>query len=154
MKCFNYSCKATPCLVFRIRKTYVDQSPKPQVGSNWPKSPPPPTPFLPFGEILGLHLSHDVTLPKHISHIIEHLIGDLAEKYPPPPPSSWTENFLDWIYPSHAISSNFGSAGRKVPPPPVVRLKILDWIYPFHAISSNFGLAGRKAPLPLFSTFS
>ena len=25
-----------------IQKTYIDQSPKPQVGSNWLKSPPPP----------------------------------------------------------------------------------------------------------------
>ena len=27
------------------------------------------------------------------------------------------EHFLDWIYPFHAISSNFGSDGRKAPPP-------------------------------------
>ena len=35
---------------FVNRKTYVDQSTKPQVGSNWPNPPPS---FLPFGEILG-----------------------------------------------------------------------------------------------------
>ena len=28
-----------------------------------------------------------------------------------------SENFLDWIHPFHAISSNFGSAGRKAPHP-------------------------------------
>ena len=50
---------------------------------------------------------------------------------------------LDWIYTFHAISSNFGSAGRKVPPWPN-RENLLDWIYTFHAISSNFGSAGRK----------
>ena len=36
------------------------------------------------------------------------------QKSPPPPPQ---EIFLDWIYPFHTISSNFGSAGRKAPPP-------------------------------------
>ena len=38
---------------FVYRKTYVDQSPKPQVGSNRPKSTSPS--FLPFGEILSSH---------------------------------------------------------------------------------------------------
>ena len=41
--------KSTPYVTY-IRKTYIDGMPKPQVGSNWLKKPPPP---LPFGEILG-----------------------------------------------------------------------------------------------------
>ena len=37
-------------------------------------------------------------------------------------PLLWTdsEKILDWIYPFHAISSNFGSAGRKAHPPPLM----------------------------------
>ena len=80
----------------------------------------------------------------------------LAESPPPPMASIQTVHqvtkqlkILDWIYPFHAISSNFGSAGRKACPlPSSWTVKFLDWIYPFHAISSNFSSAGRKAPCP------
>ena len=98
-------------------KTYVDQSPKPQVGSNWPKNPP--LPFLPFGEILGSHhATWCITLPKHISLIIEHLIKDLAEK-PLPPPSCWTGKFIFRL--DLSISCNFQQqlwfSWQKSPPP-------------------------------------
>ena len=46
------------------------------------------------------------------------VFGFWWQKSLPPPPSGNRENFLDWIYPFHAISSNFGFCGRKVPPPP------------------------------------
>ena len=81
--------------------------------------------------------------------------------------------FCNWIYPFHAISSNF--SWQKAPPPPLMKKiwdwngsihfmqfpatlvqltekpppqekKFWDWIYPFHAISSNFGSVGRKGP--------
>ena len=86
----------------------------------------------------------DITLPNHTSCIIKHPIGELAET--PPPIGKF---FLDWIYPFHAISSNFHSAGRKAPPHMEF---FLDWIYPFYAISNNFCSAGRKAT-PLFCLF-
>ena len=73
-------------------------------------------------------------------------LAQLTEK---PPTTQWpdSENILDWIYPSHAICTNFGSAGKKAP----LWLdseKILDWIYLFHVICTNFGSAGRKAHPP------
>ena len=41
-------------------------------------------------------------------------LDQLAGNHPPYWPDS--EKSLDWIYPFHAISSNFGSSGRKAPP--------------------------------------
>ena len=48
----------------------------------------------------------------------------LGRKVPPPLPTGWPnrEKFWEWIYPFHAISSNFGSAGRKALPPPLPSL--------------------------------
>ena len=66
---------------------------------------------------------------------------------PQPAQQTDSENFLDWIYSCHAISSNFGTAGREAPQQPDSE-NSLDWIYPFHAFSSNFGSAGRKVPTP------
>ena len=81
-----------------------------------------------------------------ISCNFEQLWFQVAEKLPPPRTGKF---FLDWMYPFHAILSNFGSAGRKAPPlPPGIGKIFLDWMYPFHAILSNFGLAGRKSPPP------
>ena len=85
----------------------------------------------------------------------------VAEK----PPQRTGNFFLDWIYPFHAISSNFHSGGRKplpLPPHPLLPLLLspprnreifLDWIYPFHAISSNFGFRWQKRTLHLFWLF-
>ena len=69
----------------------------------WQKSPLPPPPSLP-------------PLPHYLppSHPLPPL-----PSLPSPPPRN-REIFLDWIYPFHAISSNFCSGGRKAPslPPP------------------------------------
>ena len=43
----------------------------------------------------------------------------LAEK--PLTPATKEGKFLDWIYPFHAISSNFGSGGRKASPQPAAK---------------------------------
>ena len=76
-------------------------------------------------------------------------LGSAGRDLLPPPPGPNREKFWEWIDSFHAISSNFGSAGRKAPLPPVTKQgKFWDWIYSFHAISSNFGSAGRKAPPP------
>ena len=188
------------CLSFIERP--VDQSPKPQVGSNRPKLPPPPPLFCLLVRYSGCVMSHDVTLRKHISHI-EHLTEDLVE----PPQwqiqgallvhaplwvqilSFWHTNFLkhshlgswcppwgwhppweilDLLLPPQwpnreiffrldlSISFNFQQLWfiwqKSLPPQWPNRGKFLDWIYPFHAISSNFGSAGRKAhpPFPPF----
>ena len=62
---------------------------------------------------------------------------------------NWAEKFWDWIYPFHAISSNFGSASRKVPPPQwpkrekILRLNL--------SLSSNFQqlwFSWQKSPPP------
>ena len=43
---------------------------------------------------------------------------NLAEKHPLSPPQQLNSDiYLDWVYPFHAISSNFASVGRKDPPP-------------------------------------
>ena len=70
---------------------------------------------------------------------------DFVAEKPPPPMVKQGKN-LHWIYPFHAISSNFGFCGRKAPPPSgQTGKKILHCIYPFHAISGNFGFCSRKA---------
>ena len=75
----------------------------------------------------------------------------LAEK-PPSPLAAGQWNFLDWIYPFHAISSNFSSAARKAPCPsqwPVTR----QWMF-FRLnllISCNFQqlwFSWQKSPHP------
>ena len=59
------------------------------------------------------------------------------------------ENFLGWIHPFHAISSNFGSAGRKAPAPQVAcgqTVKFFQTIF----ISCNFQqiwFSWQKSPL-------
>ena len=88
--------------------------------------------------------------------VIYNNIIDICYRYPamklgrkpPNPTTRWPnrEKFWEWIYPFHAISSNFGSAGRNPPSQAAKQGKFCEWIYPFHAISSNFGSAGRKAP--------
>ena len=75
------------------------------------KAPPPL--FCLFVRYSAWNVWCDVTLPNHTSCIIEHPIGELAEKPPPPRPNR--ENFLHWIYPFHAISSNFQFCGRTPP---------------------------------------
>ena len=75
--------------------------------------PPPPLHLCLLVRYSAHAMSCDITLLNHISCIIEHLIWDLAEEPPPRQPNR--ERFWEWIYPFHAISSNFGSAGRKVP---------------------------------------
>ena len=133
-----------PMLISRLNLRLVQIGRKAPL-SNRPKKPPPP--FCLLVRYSACVVSHDITLPKHVSHIIEHLIKDLAEKPPPPAAEQW--KCLDWICPFRAISSNFGSSGRKEPPPKAAKQgNILDWIYSFHAISSNFGSAGRKGPHP------
>ena len=54
-----------------IRKTYVDQSPKPQVGSNQLKASTLP---IPFGEILGSHCVtwHNFAKPYFMHHWTSH----------------------------------------------------------------------------------
>ena len=75
----------------------------------------------------------------------------LTEKTPPPSKQLNRDKLLVWIYPFHAISSNFGPAGRKGPPQQPNREIFLDWIYPLHTISSNFGSAGRKVNFSKYS---
>ena len=70
-----------------------------QLWFSWQKSPPPP------GKILRLDLS--------ISCNFQQLWFSWQKSLLPPK----RKKFWDWIYPFHAISSNFGSVGRKVPPP-------------------------------------
>ena len=117
-----------------------------QLWFSWQKNshPNPPPPAAKEGKNYETESIHFMQFPA--------TLVQLAEKPLPPPPSGQRKKkFWDWIYPLHAISSNFGSAGRKAPPPPPSQRgkKFWGWIYPFHAISSNFGSAGRKAPPPM-----
>ena len=102
-------------------KDYCIQQAKLQLDANQPNSPPL---FCLLVRYSAHILSHDVTLLNHILCIIEHLIVDLAEE--PPPPSSQTGKNSE-IGSIHfiTISSNFGSAGRKVPPSPAKQRKVL-----------------------------
>ena len=70
----------------------------------------------------------------------------VAEKSPSP--TGWGKFLLRWIYPFHAIFSNFGFCGRKAPPHPGWVENFLHWICPFHAISSNFGTLWPKSTPP------
>ena len=65
---------------------------------------------------LACVMSHDVTLPNYFMHHWTSHWG-LGRRVLPPAEKN-RKNFWDWIYPFHAISSNFGSAGRKAPRPP------------------------------------
>ena len=163
-------------LVFRYNtKDYCTQQAKPQLAANWLKSPPPLL-FLVFGEILGLchvtwcnfkepyhwpsHLGPDRRAPPNDQRVKKSETGSihflqfpatlaqLAEKTPPPPAVK-EGKFWDWIYPFHAISSNFGSAGRKAPLPSVAkRGKILRLDL---SISCNFQqlwFSWQKSPPP------
>ena len=127
-------------------KDYCIQKAKPQLDVNWLKSPP--LSFLPFGEILSSHCVtwHNFAKPYFMHHWTSHwgpgrkapspatkegknsdtksihfmqfpaTLVQLAES----PPPLWTKRgkFWDRIYPFHAISSNFGSTGKKKAPPP------------------------------------
>ena len=81
---------------------------------SWQKSPPPqsPLPQQPKREIFS-------TLNLSISCNFQQL-WFLWQKSPPPH-DEMREKFLHWIYPFHAISSNFGFCGRKAPPPSQMR---------------------------------
>ena len=111
-----------------------------------PKSPPPPYSFLPFDEILGS--CHVMWCNFAELYFMHHWTSHLrAGRRTPPLQQPNRKQFWDWIYPFHAISSNFGSAGRNTTPTQQPNRQIFwDRIYPFHAISSNFGSAGRKVP--------
>ena len=63
-----------------IRNTYVDQTAKPPVGSNQPKSLPPL--FCLLVSYSACIVWHNITLLKGIWRIIEHPIEDVAEKPP------------------------------------------------------------------------
>ena len=97
-----------------IRKTYVDQSPKPQVGSNRLKSAPPHLLVRYSAHIVW----HNVSLLNHIPHIIEHHIKDLAENPTPSPPPQEQGNFFRVDL---SISCNFKQlcfSWQKSPSPP------------------------------------
>ena len=84
--------------------------------STWGKiAEKPPPLFCLFVRYSAQIMWCDITLLIHISCIIKHPIGDLAET---PPPTRTGKFLLDWIYPFHAISSNCCSGGRKAPLPP------------------------------------
>ena len=130
--------KETEFWSFVTRKTYIDQSPKPQVGSNrlkcisehilctiqihmWKlgrKAPTPPSPFEQETFFEGGCM--------HFMHFPASLV-QVAEKPPPPlpppththitPPPEQGRNVWRWMYAFHAISSIFGSGGRKPFPP-------------------------------------
>ena len=113
-KIHKFIYKVIPSILVKT-KDYCIQLAKPQLDANWPEKPPP---LLPFGEILCLnHVTwNNFTQPYFMHHRTSH--WGTGRKGPPPHHSNQTgENFLDLIYPFHAISSNFGSAGRKAPPP-------------------------------------
>ena len=133
--------------------------------SYWGPGRKVPPPFLPFCEILGSNHVIDITLPNHISCIIEHPIGDLAEKPPSPlppsppslpvslPPSPSLPPLPHSLVPPSLPSSLPPSPSSLPPsslppspslPPPRTGKFFLDWIYPFHAISSNFGFRWQK----------
>ena len=61
-------------------------------------------------------------------------------------PPSRTTGILFWIYPFHAISSNFAFSWQKNPQPRNQMEIFLDWIYHFRPFSATLGSAGRKAP--------
>ena len=110
-----------------------------QLWFSWQKSPHP-HPKWPNRENSETRSIHFMQFPA--------TLVQLPEK-PPPLQQPNRDKVWDWIYPFHAISSKFDSAGRKAPTPQWLnREKFWDWIYPFHAISSNFGSAARKAPPP------
>ena len=70
---------------------------------------PPPHPAAKEGKILRLNLS--------ISCNFQQLWFSWQKAPPLPHSSQRGKKFWDWIYPFHAISSNFHSAGRTPPPP-------------------------------------
>ena len=72
------------------------------------------------------------------------------QKSPPPPPRTG-KIFLDWIYPFHAILSNFGFRWQKSPPGTgkIFRLDLSI----FMQFWSNLGLRWQKST-PLFSASS
>ena len=107
-------------------------------GSGGRKAPPP---HSERGKIVRLNLS--------ISCNFQQLWFSWQKKPPFPhtPQQPKREKFWDWIYPFHAISSNFGSAGRKAPPHgqrgKKLRLNL--------SISCNFQqlwFSWQKSPLP------
>ena len=73
-----------------------------------------PPPLLPFGEILGSHcvMWCNFAKPYFMHHCTSH--QGTGQRAPTP---QWPnrEKIWDWIYPFHAISSNFGLAGSKCP---------------------------------------
>ena len=77
-------------------------------------------------------------------------LAQLTEK---PPTTQWrdSENILDWIYPSHAICTDFGSAVKKA----TLWLdseNILDWIYLFHVICTTLVQLAEKLSHPQWPT--
>ena len=107
----------------------------------------PLPPFLPFGKILN---SCHVTWCNFAEVYFMHHWTSHQEpgRKAPSPQQPDSENFLDWVYPFHAISSNFGSAGRKAHPPVARQWKFfrLDL-----SISCNFQqlwFSWQKNPAP------
>ena len=118
-------------------KTYIGQSPKPQVDSNQPKSPPPL--FCLLVRYSAHIMSHDVTLPNHTSCIIEHLIWEnWAEK----PFETGSIHFMQ--FPVTLVQ-----LAEKPPPPAAKQVKILRLDL---SISCNFQLSWQKRP-PSFLPF-
>ena len=76
-----------------------------QLWISWQKSPP----RLPLGPIQGKILRLDLSISCNFKQL-----WFSCQKSTPQWPNS--EKFETGIYPFHAISSNFGSAGRKAPP--------------------------------------
>ena len=70
------------------------------IPENWAEKPPPPRMKE---KCFTLDLSHFRQFPTTLVFVAER-------------PPKMRENFLHWIYPFQAISSNFGFCGRKVPP--------------------------------------
>ena len=88
----------------------------------------------------------------------------------PPSPQTWGKIFLHWIYPFHAISSNFGFFVAEKPPPqqwgngyihfmqfpatlmaenPLVAMAMFqDWIYPFHCNFQQLWFFVAEKPPP------
>ena len=136
-----------PILVFLIKRRLLYLTGKTSTWANRPKSPPPSflpfgeipssyhmmwcnfaaEPYIMHHWTLHWWLGRKAPAPKvakqakffrlnlSISCNFQQLWVQLAER--PPRGGQTGKIFLDWIYPFHAISSNFGFSWQKSPPP-------------------------------------
>ena len=110
---YLYACISLTGKLTKLFLIHLEQS-----WSLWYKLPAPPLPPTPQQTNRKKKFIRDLS----ISCNFQQVWFSWQKSSPPHPtpfhPSGKTgKTFLDWIYPFHVISSNFGSAGRKAPHP-------------------------------------